>query len=99
MIDMNRYGKKREAKSPDFYLLASFLLEIGDHLGPVPIHSEKGRYDENKREQEYRDDSNRDQAGSSPDGHGDLHKTVVFGATRRDARSWTCRRFVTIKSR
>jgi hypothetical protein len=52
MINMNRYRKKRECKSPDFDLFARFLLEIGDHLGPVAIHSDKGGDDENKREQE-----------------------------------------------
>jgi len=52
MINVNGYWKKRECQSPDFDLLSSFLLEIGDHLGPVAIHSDKGGSKENNRKQE-----------------------------------------------
>ena len=38
MINVNRYRKKRECQSPDFDLLSSFLLQIGDYLRPVAIH-------------------------------------------------------------
>ena len=41
MINVNRYRKKSECQSPDFDLLSSFLLEIGNHLGPVAIHPDK----------------------------------------------------------
>ena len=79
---MNRYRKKHECQSPDFDLLSSFLLEIGDHLGPVAIHVNKSGYNENKREQEYRGDSNDDQTSPAADGHSELQNTAVFGAKR-----------------
>jgi hypothetical protein len=82
---VNRYRKKRKCQSPDFDLLSRFLLEIGDHLGPVAIHFNECGYDKNEREQEYRGDSNRDQAGFSADGHSDLQSKDVLGATRNAA--------------
>jgi hypothetical protein len=57
---VNRYGKKRECQPPDFDLLSSFLLEIGDRLGPVTVHVDERGYNKNKYEQEYRGYSNQD---------------------------------------
>jgi len=52
MINVNRDRKKGECQSPDFDLLSGSLLEIGDHLGPVAIHSDKCGSKENNRKQE-----------------------------------------------
>jgi hypothetical protein len=60
MINVNRHREKRECQPSDFDLLSSFFLEIGDYLGPVAIDVNECGYNENKREQEYRGDSNND---------------------------------------
>ena len=57
MINVNRERKKRECQPSDFNLLSSFFLEIRDYLGPVAIHVNESRYNEDEREQEYRSDS------------------------------------------
>jgi hypothetical protein len=60
MINVNRYRKKCERLSSNFHLHPSFLLEIRDYLGPVAIHVNESRNNENKREHEYRADSHND---------------------------------------
>jgi hypothetical protein len=50
IINVNRYRKKRECQPPDFNLLSSFLLEIGNQLGPVAIHVNESGYNEDERE-------------------------------------------------
>jgi hypothetical protein len=62
---------------PDFNLVSGFPLEIGDHLGPVPIRVDESGYYENQRDQEYAGDSNRDQTGSAADIYGELQNNFV----------------------
>jgi hypothetical protein len=59
-INVNRQREKRECQPPDFNLLSSFFLEIGDDVGPVAIHVHQSGYNENEREQDYRSDSHND---------------------------------------
>jgi hypothetical protein len=49
MIDVNRCGEERERQSTNFDLLPGFLLEIGNHLGPVVVDVNQRGYNENKR--------------------------------------------------
>jgi len=44
IVNVNRYRKKRECRLPDFDLRSSFLLEIGDRLGPVTVHVDERGY-------------------------------------------------------
>src|SRR4029077_6839665 len=57
MINVNRYREKCNCQPPDFNLLSSFLLEIGNQLGSVAIHVNESGYDEDECEQKYRGDS------------------------------------------
>ena len=52
MINVNRYREQGECQSPDFDLLSSFLLQIGDYLRPVAIHFNECGSKENKHQQE-----------------------------------------------
>src|ERR1700730_10925325 len=78
MINVNRYRKKRECQPSNFDLLSSFFLEIGDHVGPVAIHANESRCNENNCEQEYRDDSQNDYTCATSDGHSELPNTIVL---------------------
>ena len=82
MINVNRYWKKRECQPSDFDLLSSCFLEIGDHLGPVAIRVNESGYNENKREQEYRGDSNNDSSCPTAAGHSEILVHDAFGARR-----------------
>jgi hypothetical protein len=86
MIDVNRYREKRQCQLPDFDLLSSFFLEIGDHLGPVVIHVNETRYNENKREQEYGGDSQNDWNCYMADGHSEPLECNCLGASDTNRR-------------
>jgi hypothetical protein len=80
MIDVNRYGKKRECQPSDFDLLPGLFLEIRDHLGPVAIHVNERGHNENERDQNYRGDSHRDQNRLASHSH--RENTIAFFTTR-----------------
>jgi hypothetical protein len=81
---VKRYRKKRQRQMTDFNLLSRFFLEIGEHLGPIAIGVNKGRWYENKRAQEYCSDYKHDQTNSAADSHSDPQNTVRIRLTPSD---------------
>src|ERR1700757_2053182 len=75
MIDVNRHGEKCECQPPDFDLLPSFLLEIGDNPGPVAVYVNENRYNKYKREHEYSGNSTHDQKRLAANAHSSLRST------------------------
>src|ERR1700730_3560417 len=71
MIDVNRYGKKCECQAPDFNLLTSFFLEVGDHPRSIAIHVQERGYNENEREQKYCGDSRNNRSRLAAHGRSD----------------------------